>query len=613
VNNTNTISRAETSPSSEENNFARANVSSWWGAGFVALAFVIAAALTWRKWADVLVDFGMQLYLPWKISQGLVLYRDAKYLTGGPFSQYFNALLFKIFGPSMMTLAMTNLLIAAGLVALLYRRFLAAADTLTATLICLGVVLVFAFGQYSDIANYNYITPYSHEVWHGLALSIAAIALLSTWLIKQKIRFAACAGFCAGLVFMTKPDIFFALFVGTIAAFALAFVSKANGALFWKSLLAFVIAGAIPLLAFLFYFHAQENWQDCLRSVCFAWVPLLKSPVSETPFYKWCTGMDAPWLNFRLMLIHFAAVCLVVAISAFVFRRDFKNPANRAIAMVWTALLVALASRFDWVDCGRSLPLLDAALLVMLCVKFRKAPGSFLFPLVWSLFALVLLAKLGLYSRIWHYGFALAMPAFVGAIYLLIWLVPQWLETRGVNSSFFRPAVALVLLTGMMRLFVQSQFVYHEKTVAVGTGGDKILASSQKISPAGAAVQTSLTWLNENAPKDATLAVLPEGVMINYLSRRTNPGHYLLWNGNELAAFGQADMTADFENHPPDYIMLVHRDASEYGLKYFGQEEKFGLELMRWIQKNYEMVKLIGSEPLVNSSFGIKIMRRRSK
>lgn len=612
MNNTGTISRPEKSPPSEGNNFARVPVSAWWGAGIVAAAFVMAAALTWRKWADVLVDFGMQLYLPWKISHGLVLYRDAKYLTGGPFSQYFNAFLFRIFGASMMTPAMTNLLIAAGLVALLYRRFLAAADALTGTIICLGVVLVFAFGQYSDIANYNYITPYSHEVWHGLALSVAAIALISSWATKQKIRFAACAGFCAGLVFMTKPDIFLALFVGIIVAFGLGFVWKPNAAFLGKSLLAHVIAAAIPLLAFLVYFHTKENWHDSLRSVCFAWVPLFKSHVSETPFYKWCTGMDAPWPNFRLMLIHFAVVCVGVAISAFLFRRDFKKPVNRMIAMVWIALVVALASRFDWVDCGRSLPLLDAVLVVMLCVKFRKAPGISIFPLAWSLFALVLLAKLGLYSRIWHYGFALAMPAFAGAIYLLLWLVPRWLETRGVNARSFRAAIALVLLTGMMRLFVQSQFVYHKKTVAVGLGGDKMLAPNEKVSPAGASVQSALTWMDEHAPKNATLAVLPEGVMINYLSRRTNPGHYLLWNGNELAAFGQSDMTADFENNPPDYIMLVQRSASEYGLKYFGQEENFGLELMRWIQKHYEPVKLIGDEPLVNSSFGIKILKRRS-
>src|SRR5271156_4179907 len=117
----------------------------WIGLGIVAFAFVIAAALSWRKWPDILVDFGMQLYLPWKISTGSVLYRDLKYLTGGPLSQYYDAVLFKVFGVSLLTLVISNLLIAAALVLLIYHRFLAAADALTATTISLGVVLVFAF------------------------------------------------------------------------------------------------------------------------------------------------------------------------------------------------------------------------------------------------------------------------------------------------------------------------------------------------------------------------------------------------------------------------------------------------------------------------------------
>jgi hypothetical protein len=112
--------------------------SNWPGLALVGGVFVLAAVLSWRRWPDLLVDFGIQLYLPWRISEGEVLYRDVAYLTGGPLSQYFNALLFKIFGVSFRTLIFANLAIAAGMLLLIYRRFLAAADQLTATLIGLA-------------------------------------------------------------------------------------------------------------------------------------------------------------------------------------------------------------------------------------------------------------------------------------------------------------------------------------------------------------------------------------------------------------------------------------------------------------------------------------------
>src|SRR5207253_5205885 len=138
-----------------------------------------------------------------------------------------------------------------------------------------------------------------------------------------------------------------------------------------------------------------------------------------------------------------------------------------------------------------------------------------LFPLLWAVFAFGLLAKLGLYSRIWHYGFVLAMPAFVGAIFLLVWLVPFWLEKFGAQRRLFRLAITLLLAVGFLRLFVQSQQTYRTKTIPVGHGQDTVFAHAKSVNPAADAVRTALDWLDQNAAPNASLAVLPEGVMLN--------------------------------------------------------------------------------------------------
>ena len=75
----------------------------------VGMAFAAMVALTWRKWGDILVDYGPQLYVPWQLASGAVLYRDVFYLPGGPVSQYYHALLFKVFGVSFLTLAVSSL------------------------------------------------------------------------------------------------------------------------------------------------------------------------------------------------------------------------------------------------------------------------------------------------------------------------------------------------------------------------------------------------------------------------------------------------------------------------------------------------------------------------
>jgi len=69
-------------------------------------------------------------------------------------------------------------------------------------------------------------------------------------------------------------------------------------------------------------------------------------------------------------------------------------------------------------------------------------------------------------------------------------------------------------------------------------------------------------------------------------------------------------MTAAFEKNPPDYICLVSRDTSEFGVGPFGQSPDYGLELMQWIEKNYQPVYLIGHEPFRSGLFGVEIWKR---
>ncbi|HVV01723.1 MAG TPA: hypothetical protein VHH88_10210 [Verrucomicrobiae bacterium] len=557
------------------------------------------------------MDFGTQLYLPWRISHGAVLYRDVMYLTGGPLSQYFHALLFKVFGASLSVIIASNLSILACVIAALFWRFQACADSFTAAMVSAGVLMVLAFNQYSNIANYNFVTPYCNEVWHGLALSILAVCILSRSAAGRNVRLNLAAGFIAGLVFLTKPEVFAALGLAFLARFI--FIWRFERlAVAAKSALLWLAPSLIAPCAFLIYFKRFETWGAAARSVANAWAPLLSSRVSRGPFYQWCLGLDAPLHHLWLMLVYTTGLAAVLAIFAFWFRKPCNTPVRRIVTVGLVGGLAALGSGFDWVDCGRVLPVLSLAVCV---VGIWRGPAreNDMLPMLWSVFAFALLAKLGFYTRVWHYGFALAMPALVAAIYFLLWSLPRLLENYGVRREPFRWAIGLLLLTAFLRLFVQSELVYRNKTVQIGSGADHFMAFDSKTNPAGPALESALEWLQNNTATNSTLAVLPEGVMLNYLSRRVNPARYLLWNPAELTVFGQAAMTADFERARPDYVVLVHRDASEYGAKYFGQSEKFGLGLMRWIGQNYHAVWLVGSEPLKDSRFGIKILQRNSE
>jgi len=107
-----------------------------------------------------------------------------------------------------------------------------------------------------------------------------------------------------------------------------------------------------------------------------------------------------------------------------------------------------------------------------------------------------------------------------------------------------------------------------------------------------------------------TLAVFPEGVMINWLTRVPNPTPYVNFMPPELILFGEDAWLAAFRANPPDVVLIVHKDTSEYGAQFFGRD--YARELAAWIGQTYQPQKLLGDEPLLpDSRWGIRVLVRR--
>jgi 4-amino-4-deoxy-L-arabinose transferase-like glycosyltransferase len=561
------------------------------GGAVVALCLAILTVQTWRKWGDMLVDFGVQLYLPWKLSTGAVLYRDVAYLTGGPLSQYYHALLFRVFGVSLLTIVVSNLVILVLLLALVYVCFYRISDAWTATVAGLALVLVFAFAQYRGLGIFNYVSPYSHEIVHGLVLSIAVLWLLSRWLQEERIVLALLAGIGSGLVLLTKPEIFLALALAQAAALALFWKGKHKPVLLARSALSMAGGAVLPPAAFFLYFIQHESFRQSLRSVLWAWTAVLRH-AADNEFYRWCLGLTAPAYNIKMILIETASLAAILGVCAALCL--IKRPGLMGNSLLVLAALEVgnLALAFNWGQCGYVLPALCLASLGLFLWQARKKGLGDVqpLPLLWGVFSLALLAKLGIYPRLWHYGFVLAMPAFLDAVYFLLWQLPSFLESHGAQAVYFRAAVSLGLLIGMGQLWLDSRFFYDQRTAWVGQGAERMLVFKPALLPSGVTLGRVAGWIQTHTPPHSTLAVLPDGSMLNYLLRRDNPTGYLRWNLAESTVFGQVNMNRAFMRSQPDYIVLIEFNISQFGLKPFGQDPRDGLELKQWINAHYQTV-----------------------
>ena len=85
----------------------------------IAVSFIFGLAVSWERWGNPLVDCGREMNQPLRLAHGEMLYSDVRHIYG-PLSPYVNAMLYRIFGPSLAVLYADGIFTAFIILALVY-------------------------------------------------------------------------------------------------------------------------------------------------------------------------------------------------------------------------------------------------------------------------------------------------------------------------------------------------------------------------------------------------------------------------------------------------------------------------------------------------------------
>ncbi|MEM8961862.1 MAG: hypothetical protein AAGD38_10300 [Acidobacteriota bacterium] len=561
---------------------------------FVALLFGAVAmsmlAWTWLTWPDPIVDFGQQLYAAWQVSEGAVLYRDLAYFHG-PLSVHVNAAAMALLGDSLITLVGLNLFVLV-LTLVLIRRI---AEWLGGLWVAAaaGVVflIVFAFARYLPTGNYNWVTPYTHEITHGLALALAALFVLTT---AQRQRDAWLAGVLAGLVLLTKLEVAVAL----VATFGVLLVLERR---WWSR----VVGGVVGVLGVAWVGLAiRLGPVDAWLGIVTPYRAPFLAGAESFPLYRRMLGLDDPVTTVlhlgRASIWWLIAGAMVVALG-FLFRGRTKIGIAAAVPLVG---LVAFVGGVPWLQLARPLPVLVIAAAGYWLWRWRHEPAKeasdptearrqafrhrrIVLAAGLCLFATFLLAKI-LATRVYHVGFALALPAaLVLVVAALAWL-PRWIAGRGGDALVARTAATALLIVALWGHLHAMSGPIDAQTRAVGVQASDIFWADQR----GPVVQATLEAIETRTEADDTLLIVPDGIMLAYLSRRRIAGPYLNYVPTEVLAFGETRMLEDLVADPPDHVVVVRKSTREFGYEGFGID--YGLLLSTWIDQHYQPVGRVG-------------------
>ncbi len=572
-------------------------------------------AQTWRCWGDINIDFPEELYVPWQLSKGKVLYRDIQHYYG-PLSQYLHATLFRLVGPSYLAVALSNFGFILADTALLYTIFVPFSElaALAAGIAFLGF---HAFQQVSPIGNYSFMAPYSEETVHGTFVWLAAVwAILGVHRSGSRSKLFV-VGLLLGGSILLKPEFPPAIVLSLL--------------LLWRhlrqvrSLLALSAGVLVPLLLATVLFAQAMPLTLAVRSTLGAIMPLLETSVTQNPFYLGVTGFAEPRQNLLLMLSTAMTLLGAMAMAALLDIGLARLP--KTAGAPW---LAGLGATFLCGVAWYGLDLLGfhygmwlVALVVALAASFAHRRGwkpqageaELAFLLLCA--ALAMQPKVLLRPVIAGFGFYLSLPLTMAMVLVSMVTAPSLVARlpRATGAAFRLCGLGFFVVVSL-QVQAFSRAVMADKTEPLGSGADLMYGRGEPgLALSAPGIREVMKRLELHVPSQATLAVIPEGMMVNYLLRRDNPTPYMAdWVGRHLfeSLGGSEVVIATIAKAPPDFFVFLYRlnEVPLPGYEIAGPNG-YAKDVIAWIKANYDRIEMVGTDTDDFSELAYQLWKRR--
>jgi 4-amino-4-deoxy-L-arabinose transferase-like glycosyltransferase len=547
----------------------------------IIISFCVMLIVSWRRWTSPIIDSGREMDLPLRLLEGELLYRDIHYLYP-PFSPYFNAQLYRIFGVHLDLLLVSGVVCSALIVLISYRvarRLLAPPEAATAML---AVIVLCIFKPAG-----NLISPYAFSALYGAIFALAALLFSLRYSEKGKRRELIAAGIFIGLAAITKQE--FAL-AGSITLMVMLFYQHRAGLhrmmvdLSVAALPAAIVA--VPCYLLLFYL---VGWRTLVQDCHLFYTHM---PASLIFYNGHRTGLTRPLFSFIQMTG--AAAVVTSALSAIILLSDrtrkFFNIAGiiflNSLIVVFTIKLIA-GKQWD----GSPLRAIPLMLLAMILWEWRRNHSPAL--LIISVYSLAVLFRVTL--RVpsgGAFGGYFLPTALILFSYLFLKALPQALERWTKDSITVRTArligQALLLSTLIVTAIVFGVRYRKNFTYEISTPRGSLLVRRSS----GSAIAEALNFIETETKPGEAIAVLPEGSDLSFLAGRRMPLRHQILIPGLMSEEDERRAITKLEEEGVRYVLIVNRPMREFGAEAFGRD--FYRTLGQWVDDHYRLVKVCG-------------------
>lgn len=561
---------------------------------FLILSFLLAFVASFFQ-LNPAIDTGRELYIPFRMLNGEVLYRDIVNIYGALAYQV-NAFLYLIFGASF------NVLRVAGIInsTLIIWIFMLISGEIfpkkekiddekesDKKSNILGengywqfAIIPLVIGVCS-LGTFNYTFPYAFAMTYGLSAFLASVLFFVKFARNDEVNFAYLACLFAGVAVSCKYD--FCIYAIFLALYVL--VNKRISTM--NVLISLASLVFVLFLSFGTLFLQGVQMADLKET--FALLGAIGRTHSLKYFYSRYSGA-IPYLSvFTFGLVK--TLILVVIASIVTFAKKMCSTDKFILAMVY---VFALAG-FVYVGLS-GYSLLAIVNVLIFCIFYKKIVQNR--PLLVFMISSILLSLKTFFAvNIDVYG-TYTMPMIVFSIIAFL-LNVDYTERIEIKKfvNFFGTTllIGLLILCGtksVLTLIPKMQgkisVISTKNTNSVNNATNSVFVYPQ----VSKTLRETAEYIENNTKMTDRIVVIPETMYLNFVTKRPADNIFDSLTPMYFETFGEEFVINHFLETRPEYFILNNRDTFDYGKRFICED--YGKQFCQFVDENYKRTATFG-------------------
>lgn len=532
------------------------------------------------------IDTGREFYIPYRMLNGEVLYKDIFNIYGA-LAYQINLFAYKLFGATVNALryfGVINALLITAAITFICAEFDYINDKKAGILPFLPVFIgVFCFG------TFNYVVPYSFAMTYGLCFFLISLLFFIKFSKTDIPKFAYLACLFAGGTIACKYEFF------TYFLFLLVYVLLCRNISTKNVIISIFMLCVIPLFSFGTLFMQGMTIDDLSKTA-----DIMKIMANTDAIKYLYTNFTGTYFNLKVFGICLYKTVMLLGVLSVIFLTQKVVKSDKFLTLMVFAFSVL--GIFYIGTTGFSLLAIINALIFVIYLKkiFQNKP---LFVYMSSTILLSLKTFFAVNTDV--YG-TYTLPFIVISIVLFLYQADYSKNEElkiNLRKTAFLAVVGLIFLclTKTVTILINKNTTINIGNY-VGTNTFKNIQRNIVTYPHIAnPINQAIEYINSNTELTDRIVVLPETQFLNFVTKRPADNLYDSLTPMYFETFGEENIIDHFRETKPEYFILNNRNTADYGKRYICED--YGKEFCSFVKENYKKVETFGEKQYILQVF----------